>query len=268
MSNNLTLYVNNINCSKKISITIPAEISTDSQAIKERMADKIGVHFCLFRLIHNGQELTNDANIKDEDTLQYLIKLNPDKDILNWINENYDIFDNVGNIHEYRGIEFENGRLVYLSSDAGSNGINLPDFFGELRYLRELDLMNTTIRNIIPNFIFNLINLVELDMEGCELSGEIPGDIGKLVNLTSIDLGNNNLIGKIPKEIGMLKNLEVLVLKYNRLEEHIPKWICNLQKLESVDLVDNSLSGPIPTESWTSNVGRHIVHKFEACKYI
>lgn len=246
--NNITLYVNNINCSKKISITIQAELSNDSQSIKERVADEIGVHSCLFRLIHNGIELTNDNNIKDEDTLQYLMKLNPDKDILTWINENHDIFGNTRSIDEIWGIEFENGKLIYLESENGSNGVDLPDIFGELKHLKNLCLSYTIIRNEIPNFIFNLTNLVELHIEKCELSGEIPNDIGKLVNLTSLYLNNNNLTGEIPKEIAMLKNLEVLSLGFNRLEGYIPKCICNLQKLKSVDLCNNLLSGPILTE--------------------
>jgi len=177
--------------------------------------------------------LTNDNNnIKDEDSLQYLMKLNPDKNIIVWINENHDIFGNARSIDEIWGIVFENNKLTYFESENGSNGLDLPYVFGELKHLKKLYLSYTIIRNDIPKWICNLQKLEFIYLADNLLSGPIPTEFGKLKRLEELYCSKNNLSGSIPTEFSKLENITRLMFNDNELTGNVPTELLDIMNNE------------------------------------
>jgi Leucine-rich repeat (LRR) protein len=143
----------------------------------------------------------------------------------------------------------------------------LPENFGELKNLRELDLRDCNIE-FLPKTFDLLQNLETLYLEGnihLELKDtfkkisklpklkflrisakEIPREIGLCKQLEKLELYNHpdykNYITPLvlPEEIGNLTNLRHLDIEENHLEK-LPKSIGKLKKLKYLSVSENQL---------------------------
>ena len=141
-----------------------------------------------------------------------------------------------------------NDRVVRL--DLMNNSLKglLPAELGTLDKLGELSMSNNELTGSLPAELGNLENLIELSARRNQLSGSIPSEIGQLASLRILDLEGNQLSGAIPTEIGQLQSLNILSLRNNALNGSVPAQIGMLAELQDLWLNDNQLFGPIPSE--------------------
>ncbi|XP_034678461.1 probable LRR receptor-like serine/threonine-protein kinase At1g53440 [Vitis riparia] len=146
----------------------------------------------------------------------------------------------------------------------------LPDEFGDLPYLQEIDLSRNYINGLIPKSlgrlsltnlslfgnrisgsipdeISNISTLEELVLEANQLGEHLPPSLGKLSHLRRLVLSANNFTGTIPENFHNLKNLIDFRIDGNNLSGKIPDWIGNWTKLEKLSLQGTSMDGPIPS---------------------
>uniref|UniRef100_A0A803NXY4 non-specific serine/threonine protein kinase n=1 Tax=Cannabis sativa TaxID=3483 RepID=A0A803NXY4_CANSA len=153
-------------------------------------------------------------------------------------------------------------------------GLNLvgviPEEFGSLTHLEELDLTRNYLNGSIP-LSLSRAPLRVLSALGNRFSGSIPSGIGEFTMLRELVLENNLFDGPLPPEIGRLSNLERLLLSANnftgpipetfvnllnltdfridgtRISEKIPEFIGNWTKLDRLDMQGTSMEGPFPS---------------------
>ena len=97
--------------------------------------------------------------------------------------------------------------LLKSGSVSGSYITKLPNSFGDLKYLKYLDLSFTQIEEI-PNVFFSLYNLQTLLLKGCDRLTQMATNIGNLINLRHLHTPLN--LEDMPLQIGKLKNLQTL----------------------------------------------------------
>ncbi|XP_010246505.1 PREDICTED: probable LRR receptor-like serine/threonine-protein kinase At1g53440 isoform X2 [Nelumbo nucifera] len=147
----------------------------------------------------------------------------------------------------------------------------LPDEFGDLPYLTEIDLIRNYINGTIPvswtriplvtiNLIGNRISgsipaefgsvetLEELVLEDNQLGGTLPPQLGNLTRLRRLLLSANNITGPLPETFGKLKNLTDFRIDGNSISGRIPNFIGNWTKINILNMQGTSLEGPIPSE--------------------
>jgi len=130
-------------------------------------------------------------------------------------------------------------------NDCHFNG-SIPPSYGNLPFVRRINLYNNDLTGSIPVEIGNLMSLEQLYLNNNQLGGSIPVALGRLVQLNSLDLRNNRLTGAIPDSITRLSRLGFLYLNNNQLTGSIPDSIVKLSKLERIGLNNNQLIGKIP----------------------
>ena len=94
----------------------------------------------------------------------------------------------------------------------------IPDGFGELTDLKELNLSSNNLKGSIPKSLGKLTKLVALGLFENSLDGSIPAELGNLGKLKELVLANNQLGGDIPMEFAQLNNLKILQLQNNRFK--------------------------------------------------
>ncbi|KAI6689611.1 hypothetical protein NL676_026439 [Syzygium grande] len=167
---------------------------------------------------------------------------------------------------------FVNGTVCHVTK-IHLKGLNLtgifPDEFGNLTYLREIDLIHnyisgslpTTLTRIpltilvalgnrisgIPKEIGNISKLKDLVLEDNLLEGPLEPNIGNLSRLRKLQLSANNFTGTIPESFGNLKNLETFRIDGSTLSGKIPDFIGNWTKITRLDMQGTSMEGPIPS---------------------
>ncbi|TXG66678.1 hypothetical protein EZV62_007953 [Acer yangbiense] len=123
----------------------------------------------------------------------------------------------------------------------------IPEEFGNLTFLRELDMNRNLINGSIPMFFSQLKNLTSLSFQGNGLSGSIPWEIGEIATLEELVLDDNQLQGSLHKNFGKLSNLRRFLLSANNFSGSIPESFGNLKNLTALDLQGTSMKGPIPS---------------------
>jgi len=163
---------------------------------------EIGKLINLRRLyLYNNELFINQSPIQNDMKLRYLMKLNPEIEILLEIKRKMGL-----NLNWSRDLELSEWNRIYINNESTSK-----------------------------------FKVTTLYLNTLQLTGEIPKEIGKLMNLQYLYLYNNQLTGEIPKEIGKLTNLQYLFLNMNKLTGKIPKEIGKLTNLTSKDFSGNKL---------------------------
>ncbi|KAK9937794.1 hypothetical protein M0R45_014563 [Rubus argutus] len=146
----------------------------------------------------------------------------------------------------------------------------LPDEFGKLTHLQELDLtrnfingsipasisgaplqilslLGNRLSGSIPKEIGDISTLTDLVLEDNQLDGPLPQNLGSLSSLDRLLLSANNFTGTIPESFGNLKNLTDFRIDGSRISGKIPNFIGNWTKLDRLDMQGTSMEGPIPS---------------------
>ncbi|KAL6614963.1 hypothetical protein ACP70R_037233 [Stipagrostis hirtigluma subsp. patula] len=139
-------------------------------------------------------------------------------------------------------------RVVALRMNSLGLGGRVSPFFGNLSFLRLLDLGSNSLTGRIPAQLGRLERLQVLNLSVNSLEGNIPSALGRCTQLTKLNLNNNYLHGEIPGEaISSLQNLVYLNLLHNDLSGEIPPSLGNLSSIQQIGLGFNALSGAIPS---------------------
>ncbi|XP_076953674.1 uncharacterized protein LOC143627838 [Bidens hawaiensis] len=143
----------------------------------------------------------------------------------------------------------DHGQRV-VGVDLSSLGIfgQVNPHFGNLSFLRTLQLQDNQFHGVIPETITNLLHLQVLNISFNSIEGDIPENISRCVKLRAVDFTQNKISGSIPEELTHLVNLQILNLAGNHLYGLIPPSIGNLSSLFTLRLGTNTLSGTIPGE--------------------
>ena len=90
---------------------------------------------------------------------------------------------------------------------------SIPPTFGELTYLKHLEVTVSSLRDNLPK-LRSLVNLESLRISIHKVTDTMPSEIGLLTNLKTLRV-SPNLQGSLPKEFAHLEKLENLDLSFN-----------------------------------------------------
>ncbi|XP_020275390.1 leucine-rich repeat receptor protein kinase MSP1-like [Asparagus officinalis] len=108
--------------------------------------------------------------------------------------------------------------------------------------LEYLDFPRSELSGILPEWIGEIKNLKSLQLFGNSIYGSVPDSIGRLSHLETLHIGSNLLNGTITKSLGQLSNLMSLDLSENSLHGVLSEvHFGNLTRLDFLDLSSNSL---------------------------
>ncbi|XP_020575326.1 probable LRR receptor-like serine/threonine-protein kinase At1g06840 [Phalaenopsis equestris] len=125
---------------------------------------------------------------------------------------------------------------------------SLAPEFGQLSYLKILDVMWNQISGSIPKEIGSIKSLKLLLLNGNQLSGPLPVELGYLPNLDRIQIDTNNISGPIPKSFALLNKTRHFHMNNNSLSGQIPPELSRLPSLVHLLLDNNNLTGFLPPE--------------------
>ncbi|KAK4781615.1 hypothetical protein SAY86_015717 [Trapa natans] len=143
----------------------------------------------------------------------------------------------------------EFGRLAYLEElDLNRNYLNgmIPTNLTQIP-LVILSLTGNRISGTIPKEIANMATLEELILEDNMLGGHLDPNLGKLSRLRRLLLSANNFTGEVPASFGNLKNLTYFLIDGSSLRGKIPEFIGNWTRLSRIDMQGSGIEGPIPS---------------------
>ncbi|XP_019423250.1 PREDICTED: probable leucine-rich repeat receptor-like protein kinase At5g49770 isoform X2 [Lupinus angustifolius] len=161
----------------------------------------------------------------------------------------------------WEGVACNKSRVTSLGlSTMGLKG-KLSGDIGGLTELRSLDLsFNRGLTGPLSPQLGDLSKLNILILAGCSFNGNIPDALGNLSELSFLALNSNNFTGKVPPSLGKLSKVYWLDLADNQLTGPIPVSTSTtpgldlLLKAKHFHFNKNKLSGPIPTELFSSDM--------------
>ncbi|KAJ0975809.1 hypothetical protein J5N97_017774 [Dioscorea zingiberensis] len=153
---------------------------------------------------------------------------------------------------------------------------DIPDWMGDIKNLKVLDLSDNLLSGSVPSFLVRLSSSLEkLLLLKNELKGTIPKEIGELEELVHLDLSGNQLSGVVSEaHFAQLKKLEILDVSGNSLVFNVssnwvppflleelrirscsvgpgfPTWLRTQHKLNSLDMSYTGITGTIPDWFW------------------
>ncbi|KAM3306793.1 hypothetical protein P3S67_013664 [Capsicum chacoense] len=142
---------------------------------------------------------------------------------------------------------FSTSLIKFYANNCKIKGL-IPNDFGNLSSLLDLDLSESSLVLSIPKTIGNLRNLQHFNLRINKLTGFIGDHIGKLQHLGDIYLGQNQLSVSLPNCLGNITSLREINLGSNKLSSNIPRSLGNLQDLVVLDLLSNNMVGSLPPE--------------------
>ncbi|KAH7669452.1 Leucine-rich repeat protein [Dioscorea alata] len=162
---------------------------------------------------------------------------------------------------------------LYLRS-TGLKG-DIPDWIGDIKNLKVLDLSYNSLSGSVPSSLSSLSFLEELLLHDNQLTGTLPKEFGNLAQLGYLDLSHNQLRGAISEEhFTQLEKLKTLTLSSNSLVFNMsatwvppfllnnlkisscllgpefPTWLQTQQKLETLDMSQTRISSTVPDWLW------------------
>ncbi|XP_070662467.1 receptor-like protein EIX2 [Malus domestica] len=189
--------------------------------------------------------------------------------------------------------------LNYLDlSQNDFRGIHIPEFFGQLKNLRYLNLSSASFGGEIPPHLGNLSHLNHLhlseesDYSLLKLPSENLNWLSRLsslkyLNLEGLDLSNTSClhnfnmlpsllelhlpsceIESLPLSLKNISLISLLVLgvSYNDWKFPFPDWFFSLGSITKMDLSGNSLIGPFPIELESLKSLEHLHLSFNGLK--
>lgn len=129
---------------------------------------------------------------------------------IEWITERNWLLSNT--IDDWYGIIVMDGNVSYIYLSQNQIIGNIPSEFGNLNYLKSLNLDGNLLSGSIPPQLGNLTLLLGLDLSDNKLSGNVPDGLTQLVNLC--DPGNINY---------PCNGIYMLDLGYNQLNVPAPE---------------------------------------------
>ncbi|XP_028069400.1 disease resistance protein At4g27190-like isoform X3 [Camellia sinensis] len=132
-------------------------------------------------------------------------------------------------------LEFPELHLLRLEDNYASKLPNLPDsFYGGMKELKALSMLNVYIKGSLPTSLRWLTNLRSLSLYECGLINDVSV-IGALENLEILSFEGTQ-IEELPKEIGRLSHLKLLDLLRCDVKTICPGVLSSLSKLEELYL--------------------------------
>ncbi|KAL7214286.1 hypothetical protein ACSBR1_026658 [Camellia fascicularis] len=124
---------------------------------------------------------------------------------------------------------------------------HLPNWVGQLKHLKYLDLSNNLFNGLIPTSLVQLKHLKYLDLSSNLFNGLILAWLGRMSPLHNFILGGNQFFGVIPPSLENLSELRVLNLSGNLFNGSIPAWLGRMSRLHNLILGGNQFIGVIPS---------------------
>ncbi|KAL7170126.1 hypothetical protein ACSBR2_035057 [Camellia fascicularis] len=132
-------------------------------------------------------------------------------------------------------LEFPKLQLLRLDNNYASKLPNLPNsFYGGMKELKALNMLNVYIEGSLPTSLRWLTNLRSLSLYECGLINDVSV-IGALENLEILSFEGTK-IEELPKEIGRLSHLKLLDLMRCGVVRICPGVLSSLSKLEELYL--------------------------------
>lgn len=121
----------------------------------------------------------------------------------------------------------------------------IPEEFGELKYLEEFSLYTNNLTGPLPQKIGSWADFVYIDVSENFLTGPIPPDMCKNGKMTGLLILQNNFTGQVPESYANCKSLERFRVSKNSLSGSIPAGIWGMPNLFIVDFSMNQFEGPV-----------------------
>ncbi|KAF7052367.1 hypothetical protein CFC21_060478 [Triticum aestivum] len=142
-----------------------------------------------------------------------------------------------------------------------ANSVNmtgtLPDFFGSMPSLQELNLAGNSLSGPVPPSLADApleVLWLNQKIETTGFSGSISF-VAKMTKATKLWLHSNDFTGPLP-DFSKLTSLSDLGLRDNQLTGRVPDSLVNLKSLKTVSLGNNLLQGPSPNFAPSVEVDR------------
>ncbi|XP_039134793.1 receptor-like protein EIX2 [Dioscorea cayenensis subsp. rotundata] len=154
---------------------------------------------------------------------------------------------------------------------------DIPDWIGDIKNLKVLDLSTNSLSGSVPLSLARLSFLEELFLVSNQLTGSLPEEIGNLAELVHLDLSHNQMCVIISAQhFTRLKKLETLAMSGNSLVFNVssnwvppfllnelrirscsvgpefPTWLQTQHKLEVLTMSHNRISSTVPDWLWNS----------------
>ncbi|KDP35915.1 hypothetical protein JCGZ_09887 [Jatropha curcas] len=124
----------------------------------------------------------------------------------------------------------------------------IPEEFGDFRYLEEFSIYTNKFRGSVPQKLGSWADFLYIDVSENFLTGPIPPDMCKNGKMTDLLILQNKFTGQVPESYANCKSLTRLRVNNNSLSGTVPPRIWGLQNLIIIDLSMNQFEGPVTAD--------------------